>query len=175
VIATATCPRCGHENELPACRNCGGTDFRRGPLNDGSTGMICKACDMGFSHTPCQSGCGTMISASAFGTPSSRLAGHIQEGMNAHQGGKCFIATELYGRDSTQVAILRRFRDQSLLKSWFGARLVAAYYRIAPVVIPVMRRSTLVRLLLRAFVALSVNVAQRNLKHKLHRLVPHQE
>jgi hypothetical protein len=169
MIAKASCPRCSHENELPACQNCGGIDFRRGPLNDGSTGMICNACNMGFSHTPCQSGCGAMVSASAFGTPVSRLAQRMQEGMHAYQGGgtpqssKCFIATELYGCDSAQVAILRRFRDQSLLKSQLGARLVIAYYRIAPTIIPVMRKSALVRFSLRAFVALAVNIVQGSL------------
>jgi len=165
MIAKASCPRCGHENELPACQNCGGLDFRRGPLSGGSIGMICTACNLGFSHTPCQSGCGTMVSASGFGTPVSRLARRMQEGMDAYQGGttqssKCFIATELYGCDSAQVAILRRFRDQSLLKSHLGARFVSAYYRTAPAIIPIMRRSMLVRFLLRALVAFSVNIVK---------------
>src|SRR6266700_5473598 len=128
--------------------------------------MICNACNMGFSHTPCQSGCGTMVSASAFGTPVSRLALRMKEGMDAYQGigtpqsSKCFIATELYGCNSAEVAILRRFRDQSLLKSQLGARLVIAYYRIAPAIIPVMRRSVLLRFLLRSFVALAVNIVR---------------
>ncbi len=106
-----------------------------------------------------------MVSASAFGTPVSRLALRVQEGMDAYQGStpqssKCFIATELYGCDSAEVAILRRFRDQSLLKSQLGARLVSAYYRSAPTIIPVMRRSVLLRFLLRAFVDLAVNIVQ---------------
>lgn len=169
MIAKASCPRCGHENELSACQNCGGLDFRRGPLSDGSTGMICNACNLGFSHTPCQSGCGTMISASAFGTPVSRLANRIQEGMDAYQGGtpqsgsKCFIATELYGSDSEQVATLRQFRDQTLLKSQLGASFVRAYYRTAPRIIPAMRKSALLRLALRALVAFSVKIVQATL------------
>jgi hypothetical protein len=106
-----------------------------------------------------------MVSASEFGTPVSRLARRMQEGMDAYQGGtpqssKCFIATELYGCDSAQVVILRRFRDQSLLKSHLGARVVSAYYRTAPAIIPIMRRSMLVRFLLRALVALSVNIVK---------------
>jgi hypothetical protein len=167
MIAKTPCPKCGYENELPACQNCGGLDFRRGPLSDGSTGMICTACNLGFSHTPCQSGCGAMVSASEFGTPVSRLARRMQEGMDAYQGGtpqssKCFIATELYGCDSVEVAILRRFRDQSLLKSQLGAKLVSTYYRTAPTIIPVMRRSALLRFVLRALVTLSVKIVQGN-------------
>jgi hypothetical protein len=93
----------------------------------------------------------------------------MQEGMDAYQGGgapqssKCFIATELYGCDSVQVAILRRFRDQSLLKSQLGAKLVSTYYRTAPTIIPVMRSSALLRFVLRALVALSVKIVQGNL------------
>jgi hypothetical protein len=85
MIATATCPKCSSTNELLACQNCGGTDFRRGALNDGSEGMICKACNLGFSHISCQSGCGTIIPATAFGTPVSRAAGRMQQGMTAEE------------------------------------------------------------------------------------------
>jgi hypothetical protein len=115
-----------------------------------------------------------MVSASAFGTPMSRLARRMQEGMDANQGigtpqsSKCFIATELYGCGSSQVAILRRFRDQALLKSRLGSRLVSAYYRIAPTIIPLMRKSVLLRFMLRALVALLVNIVQGSLM-LLHR------
>jgi hypothetical protein len=160
LIATATCPRCGHTNELVPCQNCGGTDFRRGPLNDGSSGMICNACDLGFSHIPCQSGCGTVIPAIAFGTSTSRMAGRARQGMNAYESGKCFIATELYGNDSIEVTILRRLRDKVLIKSYLGQAFVNTYYRVAPKVIPIMRRFVSVRLLLHVTVALVVFVVR---------------
>ena len=161
MIAAATCPRCQHTNELLACQNCGGTDYRRGPLSDGSEGMICQGCNLGFAHIPCQAGCGALISARSFGTPMSRLAGRAQAGMTAYEGGKCFIATELYGSDSIEVAILRRLRDQVLLKHRLGARFVTTYYRIAPRIIPVMRQSIVVRLLFHTPVALLVFVIKR--------------
>lgn len=161
MIATATCPRCKFTNELLACQNCGGTDYRRGPLTDGSEGMICKACNLGFSRISCQSGCGTSILATAFGTPVSRAAERMQKGKIAAEGGQCFIATELYGSDSIEVAILRRLRDQVLLKHYLGTIFVTTYYRIAPRIIPVMRRFILVRLLLHTIVALLVVVVRR--------------
>lgn len=163
MIATATCPKCGYQNGLTACQNCGGTDFRRGPLNDGSTGMICNACNLGFSHTPCQNGCGAMVSALAFGTPVSRVAGGIKAGMDAYQGKSCFIATELYGSDSAQVATLRRFRDQTLSKSPIGAALVAAYYQNASWLIQLLRRSVFIRVAIRALVAVCVRIARSSL------------
>jgi hypothetical protein len=123
--------------------------------------MICKACNLGFSHISCQSGCGTIIPATAFGTPVSRVAKRAQQGMTAYEGGKCFIATELYGSDSIEVAILRRLRDQVLLKTHLGTMFVTTYYRLAPRIIPVMRSYILVRLLLHAVVALLVFVIRR--------------
>jgi hypothetical protein len=81
--------------------------------------------------------------------------------MVAAEGGQCFIATELYGSYSIEVAILRRLRDQVLLKNHLGTMLVATYYRIAPTIIPVMRRAIVVRLLLHAVVALLVFVIRR--------------
>jgi len=168
-IATTNCPKCGRVNELPACGNCGGVDFRKGALSDGSTGMICKACNLGFSYTPCQAGCGAQVSAISFGTTGSRFAERVKQGIDANQGtqsgqgSQCFIATELYGRDSVQVATLRQFRDHRLLTSRMGARLVVTYYRHSPSVIPVMRRSMAVRAVLRVLVELSVRIAKASL------------
>jgi len=46
--------------------------------------------------------------------------------------GDCFIATELYGVESVQVAVLHRLRDQGLLRSRLGAKLVDGYYLWVP-------------------------------------------
>lgn len=112
-------------------------------MSDGSEGLICKACNLGFSHVSCQSpDCNALISAKSFGS-------------------KCFIATELYGADSGEVAILRRLRDRVLLKSRPGRVFVAGYYRIAPEIIPVMRRSRVLPHLFHAIVGLLVVVVRR--------------
>jgi hypothetical protein len=83
--------------------------------------------------------------------------------MEAYQGGKCLIATELYGSDSPEVATLRRFRDERLLNTRAGKLFVDTYYRVAPRVVPLMRRSGLVRSALHSMVATSVLVAQHAL------------
>jgi hypothetical protein len=45
----------------------------------------------------------------------------------------CYIATAVYGSyDAPEVRILRRFRDEVLLKSNAGRKFVAFYYRHSP-------------------------------------------
>ena len=166
MTATATCPRCGFTNQLFACQNCGNTDFRLGQLTDGSQGLICKACNMGWSYISCQGGCGTAIPATAFGTPISRTARRIQEGMEAYQGGNtqsgnCFIASEIYGVHSDEVVILRYFRDNFLKSNCVGALLVSLYYRVGPSIVPIMRRSRVVRFLLHQMVVILVFLIHR--------------
>jgi hypothetical protein len=159
MVATAKCPKCGYENELLACTNCGGMSFRKGAFSDGSYGMICEGCNLGYPHVPCQGQCGAQIATSMFGTPTSRLAENAASGMRAADGGKCFIASEIYGHDSKEVEILRRVRDRDLLPNPLGRSLVALYYRVSPSIIPLMRRSSVVRIPICALVAISVLLA----------------
>ena len=48
-------------------------------------------------------------------------------------GGGCYIATAVYGSyDCPQVWVLRRFRDYTLLQTWYGRIFVKIYYWISP-------------------------------------------
>jgi hypothetical protein len=52
---------------------------------------------------------------------------------NTSQKKGCFIATACYGSTETpEVLMLRRFRDESLLTSVIGQRLVLVYYKVSP-------------------------------------------
>lgn len=164
-IATATCPRCGRENELQPCPNDGSLGFHKGQLADGSVGMICDKCNLGWSVFNCQyADCNGAFSASLFGTPVSRIAQRMSDGMNAgsyggtprSSGGGCFIATEMYGLESPEVALLRRFRDTALLLHPLGRGFVRFYYRTAPRVVVAMRRSAPVRTAMRGLVAVAI-------------------
>ena len=56
------------------------------------------------------------------------------------KGGKCFIATAVYGdADVPEVQLLRKFRDQFLLPSLLGRLFVSAYYFISPKMITLLR------------------------------------
>ncbi|MDR0984541.1 MAG: hypothetical protein LBL93_06020 [Ruminococcus sp.] len=48
----------------------------------------------------------------------------------------CYVATSVYGSyDCPQVWILRRFRDYSLAKSWYGKLFILIYYSTSPTLV----------------------------------------
>ena len=45
----------------------------------------------------------------------------------------CYVATAVYGSyDCPQVWTLRRFRDDTLAKTWYGRLFIRVYYAISP-------------------------------------------
>ena len=47
--------------------------------------------------------------------------------------GGCYIATAVYGSyDCPQVWVLRRFRDETLSKTWYGKAFIRSYYAVSP-------------------------------------------
>jgi hypothetical protein len=87
----------------------------------------------------------------------------MAKGLQQYQGRGCFIATELYGIESFEVMILRRFRDQVLLNSAFGYVLVCLYYRLSPWMVHVIRISPWIRSKVQFIVAYAVRIAYRSL------------
>ena len=71
---------------------------------------------------------------------------------------KCFIATACYGADSTEVDFLRNFRDNKLLKSFYGKVFVKVYYYASPFVFDTVYSNKLLKnytvKLLNAFIKL---------------------
>jgi polyhydroxybutyrate depolymerase len=64
--------------------------------------------------------------------------------------GGCFIATAAYGTPSAkQLDVLRAFRDDVLLKSTVGSRLVDLYYRTSPPIANFISEHSFVRTLVR--------------------------
>ena len=48
----------------------------------------------------------------------------------------CYIATAIYGSyDCPQVWTLRRFRDYTLAKTWYGRAFIRIYYTISPILV----------------------------------------
>lgn len=62
----------------------------------------------------------------------------------------CFIATAVYGSSNyPEVILLRSFRDDILLKSWFGILFVKFYYKISPKCAHSISRRKYLRLFIR--------------------------
>ena len=55
---------------------------------------------------------------------------------NNNSGGGCYVATAVYGSyDCPQVWTLRRFRDFSLAKKWYGRAFIKFYYAVSPTMV----------------------------------------
>ena len=51
-------------------------------------------------------------------------------------GGGCYVATAVYGSyDCPQVWTLRRYRDETLAKTWYGRAFIRTYYAISPTIV----------------------------------------
>lgn len=62
----------------------------------------------------------------------------IKEPSQTQQSGGCYIATCVYGSyDCPQVWTLRRFRDYTLDKTWYGRLFIKCYYAISPSLVSV--------------------------------------
>jgi len=68
----------------------------------------------------------------------------------APSGDGCFIATAAYGTSTAkQLDVLREFRDDVLLKSTVGSRLVDLYYQVSPPIADFISEHSVVRTLVR--------------------------
>ncbi len=66
--------------------------------------------------------------------------------------GGCFIATAAYGTATAkQLDVLRAFRDDVLLKSTVGSRLVDLYYQVSPPIANFISQHAIVRTLVKEF------------------------
>jgi len=72
------------------------------------------------------------------------------EEIEEETGGGCFIATAAYGTSTAeQLDVLREFRDDVLLESTVGSRLVDLYYQVSPPVADFISENSFVRTLVR--------------------------
>lgn len=65
---------------------------------------------------------------------------YISELISKHQNtrakGNCYVATAVYGSyDCPQVWTLRRYRDFTLSKTWYGRTFIRTYYAISPTLV----------------------------------------
>ncbi|HRR95332.1 MAG TPA: YCF48-related protein [Candidatus Ratteibacteria bacterium] len=76
--------------------------------------------------------------------PSSVLVEYTpSSGGDGGGGGGCFIATAAYGTPlAKEVQVLCQWRDDYLLKNWFGKKFVKFYYKISPPIAEFIRENT---------------------------------
>jgi hypothetical protein len=68
----------------------------------------------------------------------------------SNSGGGCYIATMAYGDyDHPQVIKLRKFRDETLSKSYLGQLFIKTYYKYSPTLVEVLRNQKQVNTFIR--------------------------
>lgn len=73
----------------------------------------------------------------------NEVSRHNQNIVNSNSGA-CYIATCVYGSyDCPQVWTLRRFRDNTLKRSWYGRIFVKFYYKVSPGMVKIFGHSEL--------------------------------
>ena len=69
---------------------------------------------------------------------------------NKNVGEGCFIATAVYGTPCTaELQILRKFRNEHLLKNTFGRLFVNVYYQVSPAIASLIEKHEIAKLLTR--------------------------
>lgn len=83
---------------------------------------------------------------------STPMAGRGAASQPAKDTSGCFIATACYGAaDCIEVLEFRRFRDETLLATWFGRRIVSLYYRVSPPLAAMLDRNQTLRSFVKRF------------------------
>lgn len=60
----------------------------------------------------------------------------IKEKYNNSSSSGCYVATAVYGSyDCPQVWTLRRYRDNTLAKTWYGRAFIKTYYAVSPTIV----------------------------------------
>jgi hypothetical protein len=84
-------------------------------------------------------------------------------GNTSPNSGGCYIATAVYGSyDCPQVWTLRRYRDNTLVKSWYGRIFVKLYYAISPMLVNIFGNAKWFKVLCKSPLDKLINRLQRS-------------
>lgn len=74
----------------------------------------------------------------------------------AYEPSKCFVATVCFGDDSTEVLVLRKWRDNSLIHNKNGRKLIIWYYQNGEVISHIVGNSYAIKGFVRLFIKLLI-------------------
>lgn len=119
--------------------------YREKTANAGNDQMVYKSTSSIIDNTPESSSNSNMSnsnsavssvgSSSNSNSPVTSGSNSVSSSSSSSSGG-CYIATCVYGSyDCPQVWTLRRFRDYTLAKTWYGRAFVHLYYAVSPTLV----------------------------------------
>ena len=99
-----------------------------------------------------------------------RIKERKQKTKAENKNSSCFIATVCYGNfDAPEVLILRQYRDNKLLKNYFGKLFVAFYYLTSPFCAEIIAQSNFLKKIVRKYFLgpIVTNLKRQKLKDKI--------
>ena len=137
------------------CRRCGGN------IESGEEPVNCTKCGSAY-HRGCIKGEPTHPEEFAYGYICDNC--HIQQnwGKIEKEKGWCFIATAAYGSAmADEIQVLRKWRDESLLKMKSGRLFVNVYYTISPSIADFIAKSNTLKVHTRRMLRPIIRVLKR--------------
>lgn len=102
----------------------------------------------------------------------SSTSSNVSSNTSGGSSGGCYIATCVYGSyDCPEVWTLRRFRDNSLAKTWCGRTFIRAYYAISPHIVKIFGKNETIRKIWE----ISLNEMVRALNEKGYQNTPYKD
>ena len=94
--------------------------------------------------------------------PPSFMKNKLQPSNNKSESGGCYVATVVYGSyDSSQVIILRKFRDLYLQKRNWGRKFISLYYKYSPKYANKLKYKKVLSKLIRKVLDIIINILKK--------------
>jgi hypothetical protein len=105
-----------------------------------------------------------MCTAAEYTDKSGRIRYCANPSHNHYYTGGCFIATVCYGADSDEVLVLKKFRDDFLLKYKIGEFFTDFYYKLSPIIARKIKRQIVIQGLFNVILRPIIHIVRKLIK-----------
>lgn len=136
-MSQVLCPKCGSDQLSANKKGFSGKKAVTGAILTGGIGLLAGTIGSNNIKINCLS-CGNEFLPGQGATSLRDFKKKKRSG--------CFVATACYGNyEAPEVLILRQYRDQKLLKTFYGTAFVEFYYFISPFLVLLIGKSDILK------------------------------